>query len=207
MLVTREARWFFDTRPSCWASPHGEPEIRTDWYAPLADGASSVKLRSGRLEAKLRTDEGGPSLVSRWVKFSVAADDGERANFRRVAERRWIGVKKQRELRHYDAPSGETLDDPAADSSVQVEWSEVRLLGDPATAWSLSLEAPDTVDPEALLGLLRVLQEKGLAPRELPAPESYPEWLRRRAVMNLAGGPATRESPAAPDHPSHVLPH
>jgi len=187
IFPSRELRWFYDdpTRPIGWGDVAAE---RTDWYAPIADGRSGVKLREGLLESKFLVQEGPtpPGLPDarpqQWTKASTRPPAEEAAVLDHFAQRHWLGVTKWRQLRRYCLEGeGARRVEPGVPGAVQAEWTEVRLHG--RRSWTYGVEADAAIAWEDLERLaLQVGQTLGLGPEWLGQTASFPEWLAERAI-------------------------
>lgn len=111
-LTTYEIRWFVRDQPFDPVAAFGVdtiPESRTDWYAPAAHPGTGTKLRSGRLETKLRTDTvemvdfaGCQGSMERWQKWSSVLSENppEEALLRASG---WLPIQKERWMQVWSA--------------------------------------------------------------------------------------------------------
>lgn len=199
--VTLEMRWFFSQRPP-WFDQSPEPQpwsersVRTDWYAPISDGVSSVKLRGETpkpdredregtttcqvIESKIQeeachqTTAADRSLIpERWVKHSLRTLDlsaKEDKELMRLITRCWIGVRKDRLLCR-------------TEDAIQIELASVELCGN--EFWTYCIESPEELGADALVRWLRESSHPWIPPIEVltdDPQDSWPSWLQRRIL-------------------------
>ena len=124
MFETVEMRWFFHDCPldsACHFHLHTELQERTDWYSMPCNPLCGIKVREGKLEAKLRAATLGVRTFSplvghleAWRKWSLefAADDHPaEADLQTV---NWLAVNKRRQLRRFEVSDAAR---PADDNS------------------------------------------------------------------------------------------
>lgn len=188
MQFTYELRWFFDAPPPEFIAFQGECSERTDWYAPIVNGRSSVKLREGRLETKHLLDEQPTALPAcaprqRWCKVSVPLPPADAPTLADVARDSWLPIHKRRRVAWVG--SG-----PSA-SPVQVEWTLVT--AHQTRAWTLAFEGASNQDPQQIVRVVQqVIGQLELDASTLRRPLSYPGW--------IAALPVNHCSVAAPGH-------
>lgn len=180
---TLELRWFFDQpvlRYDSWDS------MRTDLYAPIADGRSSVKLRleSDRILLETKHWIHNIGKFERWRKLSIPVIDNP--SILSDANRNWLSVIKQRRLEHYrwDDAVHQWQRAPNEDNATQVEWAQIVVRGQ--THWTFALEslAQSPQSPKRHRTALQMLcneriANSGIAAAAFKLPMSYPQWLCR----------------------------
>lgn len=184
-----EIRWFFD-QPWSPFDQWGEREpVRTDYYAPIADERSSVKLRGGESRQLIETKHlvGQRGVFQLWAKHSMDFEEDPAHPFAELAKSNWWAVSKSRRLKHLSGDFDQRfmeIDCQSDDPSLQVEWSRIKLQGQ--TSFTFCIEA--AVDDEShwddtlvsVESLLKHLTEKLALGRITQCkPASYPSWLVR----------------------------
>lgn len=202
MFSSGEIRWFVEGPlpgdVDAWFRSSGlglsEP-ARTDDYLLLPGCATTgIKIRSGHLEVKARTQAPVPAsysagvagLKDAWVKWS--RNSGDEASLRRLiveAGDPWVSVRKQRHLRLFSLDGdGDGVEEAAPGSALflngcQAELCSV-LLDGKSEWWSLSFEAFGEPG-DVMTNLDRVAGDffASAPPREFTQQDSmsYPVWL------------------------------
>ena len=108
-LASVEMRWFFREPPfdvSDYFDPEHQATPRVDWYAMPSDHGCGIKIREGRLEAKLQVADLGErqfaNVVGRldaWKKWSSLLPSDDVPPNELLDETNWIAVSKVRSIR------------------------------------------------------------------------------------------------------------
>ena len=178
MIATTEVRWFFPGSPPAemweWfrrGNLSVQQPDRTDAYLAIPGcRTAGIKLREGRFEVKMRTEEPVPvdypgavsGYVDSWVKWSRYTGESRRADGFPIGEgEEWVEVRKRRTVRGFslDGTGGEgdprEVDGRGArpEQGCGLELTEVGVLGPrESTWWTLGLEGfDDEGDPAGCL--------------------------------------------------------
>lgn len=199
MIATAEVRWFYrgplPAAVRAWFEARGSRMAyqapRRDRYLGLPGDAQSVKLREGRIECKLRQQQGeflrlhprATGVLERWHKWSFALADPE-AEPPGISstDTFWRPVDKHRALARYRVAGNEPPAAVAPDvypvQGCEVEMVELYAGGQ--AWWSICFEAfgQERALPEALLATARLFLD-GAEPPHMDAGDSYgyPRWL------------------------------
>jgi hypothetical protein len=183
-------RWFLDAE----LPPEREARRVDRYLVALPGDAVGVKVRQGRLEAKVRAAEGGlarwhgrlAGRVEAWRKWSLRLAEGDAALAAiEAGAADWLGVAKERRARHYAV----TAERPARPTPVAARPAggctlELTRLEVGAQAWwTLGFEAfgADGAGAGQLdLVVAHVVARAAAPPPDLSATVScgYPAWLR-----------------------------
>ncbi len=180
---TLELRWFFDHAALPYDRWHS---TRTDFYAPIADGRSSVKVRMETDRIWLETKHWISNIgkFEHWRKLSIAVTDDP--SILSDAKCNWLSVTKQRRVEHYrwDDSMYQWQRTESDDNATRVEWSQVVVNGQTHGTFALESLAQPTLSQKFLRTALEILctermAETGIDAAALEQPMSYPQWLRR----------------------------
>jgi len=199
MVATAEVRWFFrgalPAAVRAWFEARGSRMAyqvpRRDRYLALPGDGLSIKLREGRVEIKLRPQQGEylrlhpqvTGVLEHWQKWSFAlADPAAAPPGISATDSSWLAIDKQRGVARYRVAGNELPVAVAADvypvQGCEVEMVELTAGRQPW--WSLCFEAfgPGRALPEALAATARQFLG-GAEPPHLEAGDScgYPRWL------------------------------
>ena len=193
---TMEVRWFSQSRPFDPLAVFGEelePECRTDWYAPVDGGRTGVKLRDGRLEAKLRTELIGErsfgqihGQLERWTKWSGIVSESHAPTAQVLDDCGWISVAKRRYMQSYevDGPALR-LTQERSENGCDFELTELQVRQQ--TWWTVGFEATGS-EATILVNLERTVTESLLRSgihhaHQLGRSCGYPEWLKTCSLI------------------------
>ncbi|MDA0379081.1 MAG: hypothetical protein O3C45_06195 [Bacteroidetes bacterium] len=190
-ITTYEIRWFTREKPFSASKVFGAdalPDERLDWYASPGHPGTGTKLREGRLETKLRTDDlglvevaGCSGVKERWQKWSAPLTEDIPPR-QLLLENGWIPVRKRRWLQVWSAEK-ETLEvvHSRIGCGALFELTEVMVSGQPW--WTVGFEAfgPEGLRRPALERVMTYVLEHLPAHRTLAQEDSmgYPAWLLR----------------------------
>jgi hypothetical protein len=194
MIPTVEVRWFFRHQPfapSVFFNPELSSGPRTDWYAFPCDVRTGIKIREGRLEAKLLVNSIGvrdfshaTGIVEHWQKWSASLPSDKLPSETLLQSVGWVGVTKNRYVRRFsvDGPSVEEyLGDGYPASGGQFELTQLNARQQ--EWWTVGFESYGSENElETNLSLLvnRLFRGELLpAALELGNSFGYPEWLNR----------------------------
>lgn len=209
MPMTTELRWFhcgsvpdsvvdWFQRQVCQVGLDGadvHPEVREDRYLWLPGCEFlNLKVRQGRLEAKLRQATLGVAQfgdrwsgqVERWVKWGCKPPSAISLGAFATVDGVWIGVKKARSQRHYPISSTQMLQPELAKAAGQQESAScsvelTRLEVHQQDWWSLALEATGSTLAEQWHGLQHLATELSQSPGapllKVEHSYAYPKWL------------------------------
>jgi len=189
--TTYEIRWFTIEQPFAIEAVFGadmQPDLRTDWYAPVEHPGTGTKLREGRLETKLLTDvvetvahAGCAGVMERWQKWSAPLTDAMPPDAL-LRSTGWTAVHKQRWLQVWSADGSdlELVDRRVGRGSL---FELTRISVGPAVWWTVAFEAfgPEGERRPALERVMTHVLEHLPEHRKLDARDSmgYPAWLLR----------------------------
>jgi len=128
-----EIRWFFDRPLPPFRKWDETNRPRTDFYAPITDGRSSVKLRGGELWPHLETKHLVRQVgeFQQWSKCSIEIDEADSGNLVDDAQTNWIGVTKYRCLKNFTLDAKQSWAEKDCTSGggdcIQVEWSRINV--------------------------------------------------------------------------------
>jgi hypothetical protein len=187
---TMEVRWFCRQRPFDPLAVFGaafRPECRTDWYARIDGIRTGIKLRDGRLEAKLRMETLGERVfgsvvgqVERWTKWSGIVSQSHGPSDEVLRNAGWVAVEKRRYLQCFELDSSPPrLVPQPSPNGCDFELTEIRVCGE--TWWTVGFESTgpesaifDNLQRTVADSLNRVqLRDADLLGRSC----GYPEWL------------------------------
>jgi hypothetical protein len=203
MFPTLELRWFFrhePCAPSLFFNAAHLSEPRTDWYAYPCDERSGVKIREGRLEAKLLIASLGPrdfpratGNVEHWQKWSADLPAADRPSSAQLRSAGWVAVEKRRYLRKFaiDGPSIRELDaDDFPHSGAQFEWTQLTADQQPWCTLGFESFGPDAQLDHNLTSLVKHVFENAPLPAPLKIGDSfgYPKWLDQLSKESLKMG-------------------
>lgn len=186
-LTTFEIRWFVERQPLEESEIFGQqPAERTDWYAPSGNGCTGTKVREGRLETKLLTDDmgllsgrGAVGVMQRWEKWSAVLE-GELPSDTQLRNAGWVAVRKHRwaQVWSTESETPQLTEDRVGRGAL---FEVTQLLAEGQTWWTIGCESfgPEGTREASLRAVIdHVLGEHPLA-FELGAADSksYPEWL------------------------------
>jgi hypothetical protein len=150
MFETVEMRWFFDQRPldiACHFQRHTEVQERTDWYSMPCNPLCGIKVREGKLEAKLRSTAFGLRSIAHvagqlegWRKWSLEFPMGDHPAESDLQAAAWLAVDKRRLLRRFNA-TGTTVTPTATRPVNGCEFEMTELVVDGRTFWTVGFEA------------------------------------------------------------------
>ena len=157
MFVTVEMRWFFQDRPLDEAShfhEHTELQERTDWYSMPCNPLCGIKVREGKLEAKLRSATLGVRTISplaghleAWRKWSLDFAANDHPSEADLQTANWLAVGKRRQLRRFEVNNaGVRPTRTRPENGCEFEMTELMIQGQ--TFWTVGFEA---VGPHAKL--------------------------------------------------------
>lgn len=202
MFPTVEARWFYPgpIPPDVLAwyhyserAPETQP-TRIDYYLRLADHDDlSVKLRTGRIEIKQRTEQYGVqplhehvhALVEGWCKWGFDIGDiNHGASEPGDSPSAWIAVRKTRRLRRYRlADNGDVIAIGGMEYAPQgchIELAEIAI--HEQNWWSLAFE---TFGPSEVLytTFMRItqhaLRDATAPPLDAACSYGYAQWMKQ----------------------------
>jgi hypothetical protein len=191
-LHTAEVRWFFsdlplDSRDFFTAAHRADP--RTDWYAFPSDTGCGIKIREGRLEAKLRSGQMGlirfgdriTGHVEAWSKWSFEFN-GSHPPESILLRTHWIPVEKVRYVRRFEVRDGVVTEVPEPrENGCSFELTEIS--DRDQRWWTIGFEsiAASGVIPDCLYQVIRHTMGAVPSTAVLNADNSYgyPEWLQR----------------------------
>ncbi len=187
MLETYEIRWFFYSPLEAFQHWKGNFERRTDWYAPIWNETSSVKIREAHLETKFLLGERPTPIgttefdLQHWTKSSQPLPSEEEKQVVASATAHWLGIEKTRSVQHFSLVGNDIRRQPLPNrDTVQVEWTQLSLDGR-TDAWTLCLESSAASGAESLLRvLLDLLNRMNLNAAKFPPAQSYPRWIRNQ---------------------------
>jgi hypothetical protein len=190
MVDTVEMRWFFDSPPLDLSRELHDPtehQQRTDWYNMPGNPRCSIKLREGRLEAKLRTASLGPrqlapleGYLEAWRKWSLDFPDAAVPTPSELNAANWIAVHKQRALKRFE------VDGPRVKAALTrpnngCEFEMTQLSIGNQTYWTVGFEAvgpPGSLEANLRRVVQHVTAEGGLELRfDCTNSFSYAQWL------------------------------
>lgn len=190
MLHTVEMRWFFRDPPLDQAQLFADaalPQTRTDWYVLPCDAPCGIKLREGRLEAKLRvavhgirTFEGFSGQLESWQKWGLEFAPGEGPADDLLVQSGWLAVNKQRYLRHFEVADDRVVEiDTRPHNGCEFEMTRLRV--QQQTWWTSGFEAvgpPEQLEAN-LQRVAHYIQQQGrpLLPFVPDCSFGYAHWL------------------------------
>jgi hypothetical protein len=155
MFDTLEMRWFFDRLPLDLSRPlseHVEVQERTDWYCMPCNPRCGIKVREGKLEAKLQTGSLGlrqfPPLAGKlevWSKWSLDFPPGAPPATAGLLAVGWLPVTKRRHLERFEL---EGIDVRTTNSRPEngCEFEMTELTVESRRYWTVGFEAVGRAD-------------------------------------------------------------
>lgn len=191
---TLEVRWFSQLRPFDPSDVYADaiqPECRTDWYAPLAGNRTGVKLREGRLEAKLQLESLGErqlgpvrGQLERWTKWSGLVTETQGPTDSLLDDSGWIAVSKRRFMQTFELEGTKLRMVPERSvDGCDFELTEIQVRGQ--TWWTVGFEA--TGSEASIFQNLEGTVDACLTGAGIECTEQlgmscgYPQWLARHS--------------------------
>lgn len=189
MLATLEVRWFFADQPidvADFFAGTSPTEQRVDWYAFPCDVRSGVKLRDGRLEAKLRHMHWGKrhwcdgrlnGQLESWRKWSLSFAIGDEPSGADLRGGGWVPIGKTRYHRHFHRATHGMIEIDTR-PHVGCEFELTKLDVTDSIWWTVGFEAVGDCDhEESLRETVELVFRNSPVRFELTESYSYPAFL------------------------------
>ena len=198
MLETIEMRWFFERVPLDAArhfDRHTEVQERTDWYSTPVNPLCGIKVREGKLEAKLRAQAFGirdlsplVGYLESWRKWSLDFPAEEYPQETEMRAVDWLPVAKWRQLQRFQVDA-DTITPTAVRPLNGCEFEMTRLVLAEREFWTVGFEAVGTRERLAdnLQRVAALVVERGGLFEAFTTSNSYgyAQWLSQ--LDNAAG--------------------
>jgi hypothetical protein len=190
MFETVEMRWFFDRVPLD-VSTHFQDQLelqeRIDWYSMPCNPRCGIKLREGKLEAKLQTMSLGRRDLSplsgnleSWRKWSLDFPATDAPTASELSAVNWLPVHKRRHLKRFEVHGPRTgLVETRPVSGCEFEMTELTVGA--RSYWTVGFEAvgpPELLEHNLRRAAEHVIRLGGLIlPFTCSNSLGYAEWL------------------------------
>ena len=155
LFKSAEIRWFSNQKEPLLSFYKAVPPVgkgileseRTDHYLVLNSTNTGIKIREGKHEIKLKSDDDLISkwgTIEKWKKWSYdeTADIINSIDDRLLSD--WIGINKKRMIKKYDLGTNKKIENimnERVSEGCGVEFTEISIEGNSAVYYTLGLEA------------------------------------------------------------------